>query len=60
MTGCTPLIEAVKAGSVALVKAILQKGVNSNAVDKSQLNAVHIAATKGLFEAREGSFLLKS
>ncbi|TSV68141.1 Ankyrin repeat and EF-hand domain-containing protein 1 [Bagarius yarrelli] len=60
VTGDTPLIAAVKAGSVALVKAILQKGVNPNAVDKSRLNAVHIAATKGLFEAREGCNVTKN
>ncbi|XP_027015733.2 ankyrin repeat and EF-hand domain-containing protein 1-like [Tachysurus fulvidraco] len=49
-TGCTALMAAVTAGSVALVKAILQKGVDPNKVNKNGLNSVHIAAAKGYIE----------
>lgn len=51
VTGCTALMAAVTAGSVALVKAILQKGVDPNKVNKNGLNSVHIAAAKGNIEA---------
>lgn len=57
-TGRTPLMEAVKSGSVALARAILQKGVDPNTVDKTQLHAAHIAASKGLLEVRERFFRL--
>lgn len=52
--GCTPLMAAVKAGSVALVRAILQRGGNPNAVDRIRLHAAYIAAAKGFFKARQG------
>ncbi|KAI5093336.1 ankyrin repeat and EF-hand domain-containing protein 1 [Silurus meridionalis] len=46
----TPLMAAIKSGSVALVRAILQKGGNPDAVDKQQLHAAHFAATGGFVE----------
>ncbi|XP_058254653.1 ankyrin repeat and EF-hand domain-containing protein 1-like [Hemibagrus wyckioides] len=49
-TGCTALMAAVTAGSVVLVRAILQKGVNPDTGDKTGVSAVHIAASKGFFE----------
>ncbi|KAF5894797.1 ankyrin repeat and EF-hand domain-containing protein 1-like, partial [Clarias magur] len=49
-TGCTPLMAAVRAGAVELVRAILQRGANPNSVDKRQMRAAHVAASKGLFE----------
>lgn len=50
-------MEAVKAESVALVREILQRGGDPNAVDRNKINAAHLAASKGLFEVRE-EFLL--
>lgn len=43
-------MEAAKAGSLQLVRAILQKGGNPNAVDMKRLMAVHYAAMGGFFE----------
>ncbi|KAF7663794.1 hypothetical protein LDENG_00200200 [Lucifuga dentata] len=49
-TGVTALMEACKAGSLQLVRAILKKGGNPNAVDQNHLSAVHYAAMGGFFE----------
>ncbi|CAN9507800.1 unnamed protein product [Ophioblennius macclurei] len=49
-TGVTVLMEAAKAGSLPLVRAILQRGGNPNALDQKHLSAVHYAATGGFFE----------
>lgn len=43
-------MEAAKAGSLQLVKAILKKGGNPNALDRKRLTAVHYAAMGGFFE----------
>lgn len=43
-------MEAAKAGSLQLVRAILQKGGNPNAMDMKRLAAVHYAAMGGFFE----------
>ncbi|XP_071334709.1 ankyrin repeat and EF-hand domain containing 1a isoform X2 [Trachinotus anak] len=49
-TGVTALMEAAKAGSVQLVRAILKTGGNPNALDRKRLTAVHYAAMGGFFE----------
>lgn len=49
-TGVTALMEAAKAGSLELVRTILQKGGNPNALDMKHLTAVHYAAMGGFFE----------
>ncbi|KAM9339461.1 ankyrin repeat and EF-hand domain-containing protein 1 [Symphorus nematophorus] len=49
-TGVTALMEAAKAGSLQLVRTILKKGGNPNALDKKRLTAVHYAAMGGFFE----------
>ncbi|XP_045916463.1 ankyrin repeat and EF-hand domain-containing protein 1a isoform X2 [Micropterus dolomieu] len=49
-TGLTALMEAAKAGSLQLVKTILRKGGNPNALDRKRLTAVHYAAMGGFFE----------
>ncbi|XP_073349434.1 ankyrin repeat and EF-hand domain containing 1a [Pagrus major] len=49
-TGVTALMEAAKAGSVQLVKAILRAGGNPNTLDNKRLTAVHFAAMGGFFE----------
>ncbi|KAF7704071.1 ankyrin repeat and EF-hand domain-containing protein 1-like [Silurus meridionalis] len=51
VTGCTALMAATRSGSVPVMRAILQRGGNPNAVDKQQLSAAHIAAAKGFIEA---------
>lgn len=51
-TGVTALMEAAKVGSVELVRAILQKGGNPNAVDMKRLTAVHYAAMGAFLEVR--------
>lgn len=43
-------MEAAKAGSLQLVKAILRAGGNPNALDNKRLTAVHFAAMGGFFE----------
>lgn len=43
-------MEAAKAGSLQLVRAILQKGGNPNAMDTNRFTAVHYAAMGGFFE----------
>nr|XP_055042738.1 ankyrin repeat and EF-hand domain-containing protein 1a isoform X1 [Misgurnus anguillicaudatus]XP_055042739.1 ankyrin repeat and EF-hand domain-containing protein 1a isoform X1 [Misgurnus anguillicaudatus]XP_055042740.1 ankyrin repeat and EF-hand domain-containing protein 1a isoform X1 [Misgurnus anguillicaudatus]XP_055042741.1 ankyrin repeat and EF-hand domain-containing protein 1a isoform X1 [Misgurnus anguillicaudatus] len=50
VTGRTALMEATRGGAVELVRAILRKGGNVNAVDKKQFHAAHFAAERGLFE----------
>ncbi|KAM6915008.1 LOW QUALITY PROTEIN: ankyrin repeat and EF-hand domain-containing protein 1 [Xenentodon cancila] len=50
-TGATALMAAVKAGSLELVRAILRRGGNPNALDQNRLTAVHYAAMVGFFEA---------
>ncbi|TDH00075.1 hypothetical protein EPR50_G00183820 [Perca flavescens] len=49
-TGVTALMEAAKAGSLQLVRAILKRGGNPNALDRKRLTAVHYAAMGGFFE----------
>ncbi|XP_070843747.1 ankyrin repeat and EF-hand domain containing 1a [Chaetodon trifascialis] len=49
-TGVTALMEAAKAGSLQLVKAILKRGGNPNALDRKRFTAVHYAAMGGFFE----------
>uniref|UniRef100_A0A672HHS3 Ankyrin repeat and EF-hand domain containing 1a n=1 Tax=Salarias fasciatus TaxID=181472 RepID=A0A672HHS3_SALFA len=49
-TGVTVLMEAARAGSLQLVRAILQRGGNPNALDQRHLSAVHYAAMGGFFE----------
>uniref|UniRef100_A0A667YUV7 Ankyrin repeat and EF-hand domain containing 1a n=1 Tax=Myripristis murdjan TaxID=586833 RepID=A0A667YUV7_9TELE len=49
-TGATALMEAAKAGSLQLVRAILKRGGNPNALDRKRLGAVHYAAMGGFFE----------
>ncbi|CAJ1077309.1 ankyrin repeat and EF-hand domain-containing protein 1 [Xyrichtys novacula] len=44
-------MEAVKAGSLKLVRAILRKGGNPNALDLKRMTAAHYAAQGGFFEA---------
>lgn len=43
-------MEAAKAGSLLLVKSILKKGGNPNALDQKRLTAVHYAAMGGFLE----------
>uniref|UniRef100_A0A3P8T6T5 Ankyrin repeat and EF-hand domain containing 1a n=1 Tax=Amphiprion percula TaxID=161767 RepID=A0A3P8T6T5_AMPPE len=49
-TGVTALMEAARAGSLQLVRAILKKGGNPNALDRKCLTAAHYAAMGGFFE----------
>ncbi|KAM9354901.1 ankyrin repeat and EF-hand domain-containing protein 1 [Pholidichthys leucotaenia] len=49
-TGVTALMEAAKAGSQQLVKAILRRGGDPNTLDKKHLRAVHYAAMGGFVE----------
>ncbi|XP_056337113.1 ankyrin repeat and EF-hand domain-containing protein 1a [Danio aesculapii] len=49
-TGRTALMEAARAGALDLVRAILKKGGNVNALDKKRFHAAHFAAEKGFFE----------
>ncbi|XP_067273893.1 ankyrin repeat and EF-hand domain-containing protein 1a isoform X3 [Pseudorasbora parva] len=49
-TGRTALMEATKAGAIDLVRAILKRGGNVNAVDKKRFHSAHFAAEKGFFE----------
>ncbi|XP_040920403.1 ankyrin repeat and EF-hand domain-containing protein 1a [Toxotes jaculatrix] len=49
-TGITALMEAAKAGSLQLVRVILKKGGNPNALDRKRLTAVHYAAMGGFLE----------
>lgn len=50
VTGRTALMEAVRAGAVALVRAIVKRGANVNMLDSKRFNAVHFAAEGGYFE----------
>ncbi|XP_077591615.1 ankyrin repeat and EF-hand domain-containing protein 1 isoform X5 [Stigmatopora nigra] len=49
-TGITALMEAAKAGSLELVRDILKRGGNPNALDQKRMSAVHYAAMGGFFE----------
>jgi len=49
-TGLTALMEATKAGAIGLVRSILKKGGNVNALDKKRFHSAHFAAEKGFFE----------
>uniref|UniRef100_A0A3Q3WX45 Uncharacterized protein n=1 Tax=Mola mola TaxID=94237 RepID=A0A3Q3WX45_MOLML len=49
-TGVTALMEAAKVGSLQLVRIILQKGGNPNALDVKRRTAVHYAAMGGFLE----------
>ncbi|KAF7703996.1 ankyrin repeat and EF-hand domain-containing protein 1 isoform X2 [Silurus meridionalis] len=50
LTGRTALMEAARAGSVALVRGILQRSGNPNTSDKLQQNATQFAAAGGFFQ----------
>ncbi|KAB5539661.1 hypothetical protein PHYPO_G00091570 [Pangasianodon hypophthalmus] len=50
VTGRTALMEAVRAGAVGLVRAILKRGANVNMLDNKRFNAVHFAAEGGSLE----------
>lgn len=47
VTGRTALMEAVRAGAVGLVRAILKRGANVNMLDCKRFSAVHFAAEGG-------------
>ncbi|KAM4633768.1 ankyrin repeat and EF-hand domain-containing protein 1 [Polymixia lowei] len=49
-TGITALMEATKAGSLQLVRAILQREGKPNTLDMKRLGAVHYAAMGGFLE----------
>nr|XP_046228641.1 ankyrin repeat and EF-hand domain-containing protein 1a [Scatophagus argus] len=49
-SGVTALMEAAKAGSLQLVRTILKRGGNPNALDRKRLTAVHYAAMGGFLE----------
>uniref|UniRef100_A0A8C5EJN3 Ankyrin repeat and EF-hand domain containing 1a n=1 Tax=Gouania willdenowi TaxID=441366 RepID=A0A8C5EJN3_GOUWI len=49
-TGVTALMAASKAGSLQLVRAILKKGGDPNALSTERLSAVHLAAEVGSLE----------
>ncbi|XP_020570354.1 ankyrin repeat and EF-hand domain-containing protein 1 isoform X2 [Oryzias latipes] len=49
-TGVTALMEAAKAGSLQLVRAILKRGGTPEALDKRRCTAMHYAAMGGFFE----------
>ncbi|XP_030577806.1 ankyrin repeat and EF-hand domain-containing protein 1 [Archocentrus centrarchus] len=49
-TGVTVLMEAAKAGSLPLVRAIIRMGGDPNALDTKRHAAVHYAAMGGFFE----------
>ncbi|XP_029318435.1 ankyrin repeat and EF-hand domain-containing protein 1 isoform X2 [Cottoperca gobio] len=49
-TGVTALMEAAKAGSLQLLRTILKRGGNPNALDRKRLTAVHYAAMGDFFE----------
>lgn len=55
-TGRTALMEAAKAGALDLVRAILLRGGNPNALDKKKMHAAHFAAEGGFFEVDLGPF----
>ncbi|GAB1609604.1 ankyrin repeat and EF-hand domain-containing protein 1-like [Argonauta hians] len=46
-TNFTPLMAAAKSGSVKVVKSILEKGGNPNAMNWKRLRAAHFAAERG-------------
>lgn len=46
-------MEAAKAGSAELVRAILRKGGNPNALDMNRLSAAHYAAMGNFLEVCE-------
>ncbi|XP_038164466.1 LOW QUALITY PROTEIN: ankyrin repeat and EF-hand domain-containing protein 1a [Cyprinodon tularosa] len=49
-TGMTALMEAARVGSLQVVREILRRGGNPNALDRRRNNAVHYAAKSGCFE----------
>ncbi|KAI9517282.1 hypothetical protein NQZ68_008542 [Dissostichus eleginoides] len=49
-TGTTAMMEAVKAGSLQVLRSILKRGGNPNALDRKRFTAVHYAAMGGFFE----------
>lgn len=49
-TGRTALMEAVRAGALGLVRAILKRGANVNMLDNKRFSAVHFAAEGGYCE----------
>lgn len=57
VTGRTALMEAVRAGAVGLVRAILKRGANVNMQDSKRLNAVHFAAQGGYLQVSTKYYL---
>ncbi|XP_073409939.1 ankyrin repeat and EF-hand domain-containing protein 1 [Dendrobates tinctorius] len=49
-TGRTALMEASREGALEVVRSILQKGGDVNAIDNQRYHAVHFAAKGGFFE----------
>lgn len=49
-SGRTALMESARVGSVELVREILRRGADPNALDKKNLSAAHFAAEGGFFE----------
>lgn len=45
-------MEAAKAGSLDLVRDILKRGGNPNALDQKRMSVVHYAAMGGFFEVK--------
>ncbi|KAG7461134.1 hypothetical protein MATL_G00206710, partial [Megalops atlanticus] len=50
VTGRTALMEAARVGALDLVRAILKKGGNVNALDRKRTHTAHFAAKGGFFE----------
>ncbi|KAG8583982.1 hypothetical protein GDO81_008624 [Engystomops pustulosus] len=49
-TGRTALMEAAREGALEVVRSILEKGGDVNAIDNQRYHAVHFAAKGGFFE----------
>ncbi|KAL0969380.1 hypothetical protein UPYG_G00226300 [Umbra pygmaea] len=49
-TGRSALMEAARAGALELVRAILQRGGDPNALDRKRMTAAHLAAEGGFFQ----------
>lgn len=51
-------MEATRAGAIDLVRAILRKGGNVNALDKKRFHSAHFAAERGFFEVSVTSIVV--
>lgn len=58
VTGRTAVMEAVRAGAVGLVRAILKRGANVNMLDSKRFSAVHFAAEGGFCEVSAKYFIM--